>query len=430
MQQRYTGVTSRFLNPDERQVQSDEKEMPLVLEPQGDASSAFLKAFLIAHSEQILADIAKYGAVLLRGFDINNETDFEQSVLSIRGMRGISDAFMSEQGRVQVTGSKYVLHTNAVYKTGGTLYLGGFHSENYYSADVPAYISFCCLQPSDYGGETGLINMEKVYPHMDESLRYKLENNSFFVAKWPVSEVVARYHIPASKIEQLCQHFDLPMTTLDNEKYILMYKPNIFTHPVTGLKSPQINYFEIPNLNTKLRQLFIDDYPGKQWFWHRMIWRMPDAVLKIPEVIYMTYASLRSSLKESWHILLGKLNDFIIENQKPRTYYNGRVKQCFRESDVDQLASLMRKNYCSCIWKQGDIMLVDNRKVVHAGMPGGGQRKIRAMICNPLDMGYHFNISGLINCKERNTDTIGYYMTGKKLEEKKTPAQADSEVPA
>ena len=118
--------------------------------------------------------------MLLRGFAVVSDEDFGKTVLAIQGFRGISDAFMSEEGRIHAGNLKYVLYTNAVYKTGGTLYLGGFHSENYYTPDVPSYICFCCFKPSVLGGETGLINMEKMYQHLDEELKKKLENNDFF----------------------------------------------------------------------------------------------------------------------------------------------------------------------------------------------------------------------------------------------------------
>jgi hypothetical protein len=151
--------------------------------------------------------VAKYGAVLFRGFGVASDEDFENTVLSIKGLRGISEAFMSEEGRIHAGKSKFVLHTNSVYKTGGTLYLGGFHSENYYSSDVPAYISFCCLEPSLMGGETGIINMEKVYQSLDGDLKKKLEKTNFFVCKWLVSDVANRYKISEELIEKLCKRF-------------------------------------------------------------------------------------------------------------------------------------------------------------------------------------------------------------------------------
>ncbi len=125
----------------------------------------------------------------------NRINDFENAILSIEGLQGISEAFMSEHGRERVDNLKYVLHTNTIFKTGGTLYLGGFHSENYYIPDVPGFISFCCRKPSTMGGETGLINMEKVYEHLDDELKKKLENSAYFVEKWLVSDVADRYKI-------------------------------------------------------------------------------------------------------------------------------------------------------------------------------------------------------------------------------------------
>ena len=121
--------------------------MPLVIEANGSTNIGFLQEFLASHSANLLEDISKYGAVLLRGFDIASDEDFENTILSIREFRGINEAFMSEEGRIHVGNLKFVLHTNAVYKTGGTPYLGGFHSENYYTPDVPGYVCFCCFKP-------------------------------------------------------------------------------------------------------------------------------------------------------------------------------------------------------------------------------------------------------------------------------------------
>lgn len=186
----YPDVTTRFLKPEERLIQSEEKEMPLVLEAkEANRGLPFLQEWMRTHATQIMHDVATYGAVLFRGFDIHNEQDFENALCSLPEIRGISEAFMSEEGRIPVGNLKYVLHTNAVYKTGGTVYLGGFHSENYYSPDVPAYISFCCFKPSLQGGETGLINMEKIYAELASDLQAELEKKPFFVGKWLLSDL-------------------------------------------------------------------------------------------------------------------------------------------------------------------------------------------------------------------------------------------------
>ena len=418
MDNKYTGVVTRFLHQDERLILSeDAREMPLVIEASSSTGVTFLQSFLKSHSAQILDDIANYGAVLLRGFDISSDEDFENSVLSVQGFRGISEAFMSEEGRVHVGPLKYVLHTNAVYKTGGTLYLGGFHSENYYSADVPSYICFCCLEPSTLGGETGLVNTEKLYQNMDDELKKKLEKNSFFVSKWLVSDVAARYHLSIKAIEKICAHFDLPIIGEGDDKFILMYKPSIFIHPLTKKKALQINLFEIAGLNEEMRTCFLSDYQGKTWFWHRFVWKLPACVLSVLEFFYIIFASFFYSPRDSIKILLSKCHVYKAShkiNSVP-SFNNQKVGSCFNDKEVKDLARLIRQYYSSCIWKKGDILLVDNRKVIHAGMPGSGPRLVRAMICNPMDMKYSSLEPGSFDCKERTTETIGFYMASGKF---------------
>ena len=415
MDNQYAGVNARFLRQDERLVLSAETEMPLVIEAKETTSIAFLNQFLSTNSEQILADITRFGAVLLRGFEVQSDQDFENAMLSIRGLQGISDAFMSEEGRIPAEGCQFILHTNAVYKTGGTLYLGGFHSENYYSTDVPSYISFCCLTPSALGGETGLVNMAKVYDHLTSELKHRLEKNAFFVSKWLVSEVAKRYHIPPESVVNIAHQVGLPVVGQGSSQFILMYKPSVFIHPETKKKALQINQFEVVGLNEVLRKLFIKDYPGNTWFWHRVVWRLPRAVLKGLEIIYLMFASFFYSPKESLNILRTKIRTYIAskshkQNKLPE-FNAEKVGDCFSKKDIKTLAKLMRTYYCSCLWQKGDILIVDNRQVVHAGMPGAGPRLIRAMICNPLEMQYLPTESGVLDCKNRTTETVASYMT-------------------
>lgn len=404
----YEGVTTRFLRKDERFINTLETEMPLVFESKEHKDLKFLQDFLKANSENLMEDVGKYGALLFRGFNIQSDKDFENAILSINGLQGISDVFMSEHGRERVEDLKYVLHTNTVYKTGGTLYLGGFHSENYYATDVPGFISFCCLKPSTLGGETGLINMEKVYEHLDDELKMKLENKSYFVEKWLVSEVANRYKIDTKTVEEICQKFDLPIVGDGEDRLILMYKPSVFLHPTTQKKALQINFFSLPTLDNVLRKCFLDDYQGDTWFWHRFVWKMPFSLFKSIENISVFFIALFHSPKELFQIALSKW-----KTERAFKKLNGKftkVKSCFSEKDINHLAHVMRNFYCSIIWHKGDILLVDNRKVVHTGMPGAGPRKVRALISNPLQMKYSPSQSGCLHCQDSPKQTIGHYM--------------------
>lgn len=405
MHNEYAGVMTRFLRDEERLILSAEKEMPLVLEAHTETSAAFLQQFLAANANKLIEDLANYGAILLRGFAISTDEQFEESLLSIPDFHGIRDAFMSENGRDYVAGHQFVLQTNSVYKTGGTLYLGGFHTENYYSADVPSYIGFCCLEPSTLGGETGIINTAKIYRDLAVDVRQKLEKKAYFVSKWLVAEVAARYKISPEQVEQIATHFKLPMVGEGAERFILMYKPSVFTHPLTKEKGLGINLFELPTLDHELRKCFMNDYLGKVWFWHRFFWKLPRVIFKTIEFLAVAFIAFFKSPKKSFNILRTKLAAF--NAYKKNTFNQERVGSCFAEDEVRVLAKSMRNYYSSCLWKKGDILLIDNKKVMHAGMPGTGLRLIRAMIGNSLEMSYTETDAGWIDANERPIESIG-----------------------
>lgn len=405
----YDGVTTRFLRKDERLINTLETEMPLVFEAKEKRDLKFLQDFLKANSENLMDDVGKHGALLFRGFDIQADKDFENAILSINGLHGISEAFMSEHGRERVGGSKYVLHTNTIYKTGGTLYLGGFHSENYYSPDVPGFISFCCLKPSTLGGETGLINMERVYEHLEDELKKKLEDNPYFVGKWLVSDVADRYKIDTKTVEEICRQFDLPIVGEGEDKLILMNKPSVFLHPVTQKKALSINFFALPTLDTALRKNFLDDYQGKTWFWHRFVWKLPYNIFKAIENFFVFFIALLYSPKELYQITVSKWKTDRAFKKLDKKF--AKVNSCFSEKNIDHLACEMRNSYCSILWHKGDILLVDNRKVAHTGMPGAGPRLVRALITNPLKMKYSQAQPGCLHCQDSPKQSIGHYMT-------------------
>src|SRR6476646_10748652 len=72
--ERYVGVIARLLDSAERGVQISETETPLVIAPRGPSSPEFLRDFLSSHSTQLSEDIARHGALLLRGFNVDSVT--------------------------------------------------------------------------------------------------------------------------------------------------------------------------------------------------------------------------------------------------------------------------------------------------------------------------------------------------------------------
>lgn len=253
--------------------------------------------------------------------------------------------------------------------------------------------------------------MINIYSHLHDELKQKLEKDSFFVCKWSVAEISERYQISRDAVKKICQEFDLPIAGEEEDQFVFMYKPSVWEHPLTREKALQINMFELPTLNYELRKCFMKDYSGATWFWHRFFWKLPAPIFNSIERIAIVFISFFNSPKNSYNILRTKLANFKAGRKSKHCSANTvKVGSCFKDKEVKELAQLMRKNYSSCLWKKGDILLIDNKKVMHAGMPGKGSRLIRAMICNPLEMNCSSAESGFWVAKERMGDSIGACM--------------------
>lgn len=404
----YNGVVTRFLRDYERLIPTQENQLPVVIEPASaeSASFDFLQSYLTRHSSDILNDLAMYGAVLLRGFQINSTKEFEKTVLSIQGMQGMAHLFMSEPGRERVDGLDYVFHTNSKIKTGGTLHLGGFHTENYYSPDVPNYISFYCIEPAKLGGETGLIHMGSVYEKLDDGLKEALEKKTFFVSKWPLPIIANRYQIKPTCAKKACIDFGLDS---DSDHSIIMHKPSVFKHPVTSKKIIQANLCaELTDLNDAILDHFIPDYKGLKWMIHKAAWqyigydRLRKLSLMMPALIRhpLKFLKMRKQIKK-------RMAQYSNNNHP-------RIKSVFSAFDIKTLAATMRDSYASFIWQKGDVLIIDNLQVAHAGMPGKTNkkypRKIRAMLCNPLKINYSHCASGIQLKETMRCETLGEIM--------------------
>jgi alpha-ketoglutarate-dependent taurine dioxygenase len=372
-------------------MSTSEKGTPFVIEPSGFSSVAFLSEFLRAHSAQILADLTAHGAILLRGFQVASATSFEEVVLSIQGMWGMEELLLSEPGRTLADGARFVMYTNSLVKTGGSIGFDAFHSENYFAPDVPGYASFFCLTPSSFGGETGLLNLSKLYADLPNQLKLKLEGKACFVARYALADMERRYRLCARVIEGFCADAGLPTVSVDGARYVAVYKPSVVRHPVTQEKTLLINFLKFATLREALLREFLPDYAGNKWCLHRLIWRSPLlSSLTDPDgrmrALFrrMRYPAARASGSEACLTMDGALF----------------VESLFPSSDVQVLAGLMRRRYSSFLWKKGDVLIVDNLQLGHAGMPGHGKRDLRVMLCNPVPLPCSESSPGLQSLSE------------------------------
>lgn len=399
MNSKYSDVTVRRLFPFERGTASNNLLGPLVIEPRAVRDCRFLEDFVRINSRSVLDDVATYGSVLLRGFTVESSREFERVILSIDGMRGMADVFMSEPGRDRADGCDFVLHTNTLYKTGGGFDFMSFHSENFYVPDVPRYISFLCMQPSLFGGETGLVDMAGVYADLPADLQRRLEKKTFACNFFPLTELQKRYGLKIEELEQFCVSSRLPIATIRGIKAAFIYKPCVFDNIVaqerTLVTNLSVELGEL-GLEKEMIAVFLRDFGAARWVFHRLLWRKP-WIRHIPDLLRHPLTAFKRLLVSASEVRKDESSD------SPR-----RLGCEFSKGDIRNLAVSIRRNFHCFLWRKGDILIMDNMKLEHAGMPGFGRRELRAMICNPIEMNGSPEASGIFaSSSAKITKTLG-----------------------
>lgn len=382
---RYPEVVARTLAPEERAISTREVETPLVLQPVGRRDLQFLKELLDARSHEVISDAAKHGAVLIRGFDVASDRDFEDVVLSIRGMVGMDRVFMAEEGRVLVDGARFVHHTNSIYTTGGSVELGAFHSENYFVPDVPRFIFFFCRQPSWLGGETGLVNTAGLYEDLPEPLKRKLESRAFLAAVYPIEDVARRYRMSSDGVRRFCAAAGLSVQEHGGKSFVLLHKPSVLVHPLTRERALAIHYWSgLMRLGFRpaIRDAFLRDYAAARWTVHGLLWQYPALTRLLPSGALVR--APRVALRDFRDQLAERIRAKALGVAEDDAPVGERVHSIFEPGDERIVADAVRHRFSSFRWKSGDVLMVDNAKMAHAGMPGFGPRLLRAMICNPM----------------------------------------------
>ena len=385
----YEQVVTRLLTEAERPYPAGEAGTPLVIQATSSSDLSFLKAFLSAHTQSIRNDLYGHGAVLLRGFRITSPRDFEEALTSIQGFRPMKGYFMSEQGRDPVKGTDYVFDTSTFFISGGDFRFGGVHSENYYSPDVPQFQCLCCLKRPWIGGETALFHMANTYEGLRERLAPKLETESFVANVISLQSVADRYKLPEAEVETFLKDNGVELIQWNGRKVMLNHKPSILCHPHTGRPSLQVNLsLELKNLDHQRH--FLAGYGGMKWALHRLAWRRPRVLKALTYIAHLSRAIRHPSL--FWHFLLEPLGRRFVKSDPERPAKPAgapaipRIGQRLDPEDQRLLGRALWEHSSVFTWQAGDVLIVDNLQMHHAGMPGFGPRDLKVVMGNPISV--------------------------------------------
>lgn len=370
----------RAVTPDERPQATPATDFPTVVEPRDATFPPRLEDVLSRLGPRTLGGVVAAGAVLFRGFRVLSAPAMDRALRRVDGLLLMSGYFMHELGRDRLAGTTALFTTNTLYHTGGSFRFGGFHTENYYSADVPAYLVFGCLRAPWLGGETALVHLARVFDELPLDLRTRLEEATFFARAWRLDAVCARYGLPPEVVETRCRDAGLEVLSSGGERTIRLYQPPVLTHPETGRKALHMNLSaELPSLDDAIRPAFLPRYADLPWLIHRLGWRSR----AVGDVLH-TLAHIPRAVMHPRKMLR------LLTAPRPAAGAPGGPARTHRPADVigpediAAIAAAIVRHTSICTWRAGDVLLVDNRQLGHAGMPGFGPRTLAVALANPF----------------------------------------------
>ena len=153
-------VTTSFLD--------EKNKLPLIISPRLDDSLEFLCHWLVANRSWVEEQILNYGAVLIRGFQVNDAPEFERAIKSLQP--NLNDSYRGTSPRSVFAGTKYCFSA----ADAPVNYPIAQHCEMSFLRSPPKQLYFGCLQESKSGGgETALCDFRAVVKQLDGSLRNK-----------------------------------------------------------------------------------------------------------------------------------------------------------------------------------------------------------------------------------------------------------------
>lgn len=361
-----------------------------------DASVRGLKEALSAHSAEIRTVLADAGVLLLRGWAVRSEQDFQLAMLAL-GWPPLSDYFPREAGRRPLgqPGCEYVWPTNSLRQTGAYLSSEVLpHTENYYAVQMPRYVCFWCHRPAWFGGDTCLIDSASVFDDLPKALQHKLSRSAFRIRRVVSREdLKALYGIHGSaSLQRLREEYAqrgvrLQPHPADTDAYELVefQKPSVLqSSSRTGRRQTSI-CFNFGECGVAAREALLAGlkrrgfFNGPKWAIHRSLWL---AARRWP-----VFRSFLGHLDAIWLFLLDASQAFRRWRHPPP---HSCVKQTLGDSlsrkQQERLGSALASHTYAFHWRRGDILLLDNTRTLHDGLPGFGLRRLRVILLGELKL--------------------------------------------
>jgi alpha-ketoglutarate-dependent taurine dioxygenase len=299
-----------------------DKNFPLVMKPA--VTGVELISWATENREFIETELLKHGAILFRGFNINNLHEFEQFIIATCD-EALEYRYRASP-RTQVSGKIY---TSTDYPPNQSIFP---HNEHAYSPTFPLRILFFCQTPAHQGGETPIGSCRQILQRIHPEIQQK------FIAK------------KVMYMRNFGDGFGLPWQTVFQtndkirvEEYCRQNNIHCEWKQNNRLRTRQIGSAVLRHPQTS----------EKVWFNHATFFHI---------------STLNSELRDSL------MSGFQEEDLPTNTYYGDGSS--IEAEVLEHLRDAYQQEMIAFSWEKGDVLLLDNMLAVHGRNPFLGQREI------------------------------------------------------
>ena len=304
-------------------------KLPLVIQPVVDDVS--LSEWACAHLDLLEEKLLHHGAVLFRGFNIDNTDRFERTV------QAITPDLVDDNGELPRSTVSKNIYEVSYAPPEETI---RWHSENSFCPSWPMKLWFCCVLPSLEGGETPIVDNREVARRLDPEVRDAFREKGIMYLRnfgrgldfdWPTAFQTDEKTEVESRLRAAGIGFEWKE---DGGLKTRAVRPAILNHPRTGEEV----FFCQPAL------------------WH---------VQCNPE-------SVRDAKRS-----------FFSEEDLPRHCYYGDGSP-IPDKVIDRVMEIYREIEVATPWQKGEMILLDNMLTAHARNPFVGPRQIFVAMAEPI----------------------------------------------
>ncbi len=297
----------------------------LMMRPTG---AADLETVLGEHADTIGEKLLEHGALLLRGFGINDVARFESVVAGLS--RCPLDYMYRSTPRTSVGKNVF---TATEFPPPLEIPL---HNENAYQRDWPLKLAFCCIEAAATGGQTSIADMRTVTQALGETVLDEFESRQVkYIRHYrPYADLPWQTVFQTQdrdEVTRYCAANDIASDWLDKQTLRTTQTcQGVARHPVTGERVlfNQAHLFHVSSLGEEAAKSLIVSF----------------GIERLPR-----HARFGDD---------GELNTKLLQN----------VRDAFGAAAMD------------IAWQPGDVMLLDNMQVAHGRRPFTGKRQLLAAL--------------------------------------------------